>query len=730
MPLFWLVLSLFLLGASGCSRKAATSPQQKKQTGTTAASAAPVAGGYVDICVGDRHSCAVTATGGVSCWGSAEQGELGVPGLRRSSVPVAVAIPDAVVQVRCNRSLTCARTRKDHVYCWGDDERMSPDPATQPLPPTNVVGLAGSADLWVLPQAVCGLVAAEVRCDGLALADAPLGLRPLRFVPTPQRTQQVCVVAADARGSEDAICRLGREVPRHGAQPRPPIAPKRKGDLRERSDSPSAERPQTQAPAQPSSPQAPPIPWASAGTLQAAVFWGGSLCRFYAAGPVCDPLLQPGVKKALAGAGRAQVLAVSDDVLCLRRDDGGAACTTWMGSRLAYAAAGLGPLRALALSETHACAVLADGSARCWGEASHGELGDGSRYEITTPRAVFHHAVELAVADDFTCARRADGQVHCWGALLHCDVDERCERVMAPRPMPMPQPARSVTLGSSLSTRRLCSQGSSGWFCRFGEWLAVPRLPVPLASMQGGLLGQDGRTWDWAPANPPESPRPHFFQLAGRRVERLSSDGYCAIEPSGRVICGHCGVCSAQQAREILTTLVEPATAVAVSRLIHDGGAHGVCALTRAGTVGCTDLDRAPWQRADVQRPLLSDATGSLRDVQALAFADASAQGLGFFGCVLHNDGGVRCLGNNFAGQLGDGTVTSRRQAQPLIGLPPATAIGVGRDHACALAQTGDVYCWGSARRGAVGVGLPGFQDTPTAVAGTARGSDALAPSP
>lgn len=730
MHFLWLPLWLCLLGLGGCKRGAAVSPGGGAPPPAKAVVAAAAPTGYVDICVGDRHSCAATATGGVQCWGSGNQGELGVPGLQRSNVPLAVAIPEPVVQVRCGRSLTCARTRASHVYCWGDDDHMSPDPAGPSLPPLAVAGLAGSVDLWVLPEAVCGLVAGEVRCDGLVLADAPPGLRHLRFVPTPQRALQLCTVAADARGAEDAICRSGRAVPRLGARPRPPFAPKMLGGVRPRVEAaPPAKPPAADSSSLPSSSgKEGSVPWAVAGGLQAAAYWGGSLCRFYASGPVCDPLLLPGVKKALAGASRPQVLAVNEDVLCLKLDGGEASCTTWMGSRLSAVPSRLGPLRALALSEKHACAVLADGSARCWGEASHGELGDGTRYEITRPQAVFHGAVELAVADDLTCARRADGQVHCWGALRHCDIDERCERLVAPGLLPTPEPSLGLAVGSPLSTRRLCSQGASGWSCRFGEWMAVPRLPEPLVNLQGGLLGADGRTWDWAPSNPPERPRPHFFQLAGRRVARLSPDGYCAIEPGGQVICGHCGVCSAREARDILTTLAAPAAAVAVSDMIYDGGTNGVCALSPAGDVHCTDLEQAPWRRAEGQRPLLADATAALHEVAALAFADDYGRGLGFVGCVLQRDGVVRCFGNNHEGQLGDGSLQSRRLPQPVPGLPAATAIGVGRDHACALAKDGDVYCWGSARRGAVGVGLPVIRDLPAPVAAVAGAGGATAP--
>lgn len=694
--------------------------------------ARPERAGYVDICVGERHSCAVTAGGVVHCWGSASQGELGVPGLRRSSVPVALAVPEAVAQLRCSQSLTCARTQSGEVYCWGDDRAMQVGPSEVARPPTRVPALAGASDLWVLPSAVCAVVAGALRCDGRELAAGELGRRHLRFVPVPQRSEVLCTLALDAQGATDVSCAAGRQVLRHGAVPRPAPALKQGGEKGAQTGSPPR-KPSLPPAAEPSPPSpSPSLPWAQAGRrpgepLLTAAFWGGAPCRIYASGPACDPLLLPRVQAALAGAAQPKVLAVSEDVLCLQRDAGEAACATWMGSRLAAGAAGLGPLRALALSETHACAVLQDGQARCWGEASHGELGDGTRYEVSTPQRVLGGAVELAVADDLSCARRQDGTLSCWGAPAYCDRDERCERSSAPQPQPMPEPAQGLVLGSPLSTRRLCVRGPVGWSCRFGEWRAVPSLPVPIVALTGGLLGQDGRTWDWAPSNPPERPRPHFFSLAGERVSALSPDGYCAVAAGGGVLCGHCGVCTKTEARAILTRLAEPADAVAVSRLIYDGGGHGVCVLSAAGRVQCSELGEAPWRRAEVQRPLLADVTGALVEVTAMAFADAYGQDLGqaggAFGCLLHRDGSVGCLGSNVEGQLGDGSRRSRRQPGRVRGLPAATAIGVGRDHACALTRDGEVYCWGSARRGAVGVGRPVWRDEPVAVAKLAQTS-------
>lgn len=74
-----------------------------------------------------------------------------------------------------------------------------------------------------------------------------------------------------------------------------------------------------------------------------------------------------------------------------------------------------------------------------------------------------------------------------------------------------------------------------------------------------------------------------------------------------------------------------------------------------------------------------------------------------FHTCALLETGAVRCWGANFAGQLGygnkldigDDETPSSAGDVPLGGR--AVQLAAGRDHTCALLDTGDVKCWGGA---------------------------------
>src|SRR5262245_32478273 len=76
----------------------------------------------------------------------------------------------------------------------------------------------------------------------------------------------------------------------------------------------------------------------------------------------------------------------------------------------------------------------------------------------------------------------------------------------------------------------------------------------------------------------------------------------------------------------------------------------------------------------------------------------------GDFTCALVEAGTVRCWGSNAEGQLGDGSGADSHSPVMVAGLMGAvTAIAVGGSHACALTESGGVFCWGHNNAGQVG---------------------------
>ncbi len=73
---------------------------------------------------------------------------------------------------------------------------------------------------------------------------------------------------------------------------------------------------------------------------------------------------------------------------------------------------------AVAPGQNHTCALLDDGSVKCWGRNDHGQLGDGTNSNSTTPVLVGlgGKASRLTSGNEFSCAvMTPTPTVKCWG---------------------------------------------------------------------------------------------------------------------------------------------------------------------------------------------------------------------------------------------------------------------------------------------------------------------------
>jgi Regulator of chromosome condensation (RCC1) repeat len=90
----------------------------------------------------------------------------------------------------------------------------------------------------------------------------------------------------------------------------------------------------------------------------------------------------------------------------------------------------------------------------------------------------------------------------------------------------------------------------------------------------------------------------------------------------------------------------------------------------------------------------------------------------GAYVCARLSSGGIDCWGDNFHGELGDGTTTTSSTPVTVLGITKATAVTAGTSDACALIEGGTIDCWGDNGTGDLGNGTTTDSYAPTQVSG------------
>ena len=215
------------------------------------------------------------------------------------------------------------------------------------------------------------------------------------------------------------------------------------------------------------------------------------------------------------------------------------------------------------------------------------------------------------------------------------------------------------------------------------------------------------------------------LQASGETVASVAA-GYlhtCALTTGGRVLCwggNEDGELGDGTTVDWLTPGQVSGLASGVAALTV--GTRHSCVLTTGGGVLC-------WGDNEVGQ--LGDGTTTNRltptPVSGLGSGVAAISAGEWHTCALTTAGGVVCWGLNINGELGDGTTTNRLTPTPVIGLDSGiAALSGGSLHTCALTTGGGVLCWGDNFDGQLGDGTTTTRSTPGLVNGLGSGVAAV----
>ena len=151
------------------------------------------------------------------------------------------------------------------------------------------------------------------------------------------------------------------------------------------------------------------------------------------------------------------------------------------------------------------------------------------------------------------------------------------------------------------------------------------------------------------------------------------------------------------------------------------GGEH-TCSLQYGGKVKCwgKNVDGQLGDGSNKNKNSPVDVVGLSSGVVAVSAGNSHT-------CALLENGGVKCWGDNSAGQLGNGNNDNKNTPVLVICLESGIkAISAGGSHTCALLENGGVKCWGDNSAGQLGNGNNVNVNIPLDVAGLASGVKAI----
>jgi alpha-tubulin suppressor-like RCC1 family protein len=412
---------------------------------------------------------------------------------------------------------------------------------------------------------------------------------------------------------------------------------------------------------------------------------------------------------------------------------------------------GIANVAGVSVGTTSACAVTYTGELYCWGSNSAGQLGIGNNENKTVATLVtgLSNVSEVSVGNNFACALTRTGAVHCWGSNEYGQLgQESIASLNAPVLVNgLPTAFTAVTARGN----RVCVV-SSDVYC-WGEFSdnsftssSKQATPTKLDNSAGAFAVSLGNNFGcarfssfvscWGSNNHGQlgvgnkTDSNTLQQVSGiNAVKQLvtGSNFACVLDTAGDTFCwgenqaGQLGITAgADQPTRIPTGASKSAFLASYGStscsLKLDGyvacigdvssGQSGVLAtsasvllntqvsnafrLSTSTTTTCA-INISTISALYCWGPLAPEDTDLAIDEVSVGNSSA---------CAISNAKNLYCWGSNSSGQLGDSSVkSSTLQLNKVASDASFSKVAVGYRHACAVTDTGLVYCWGDNSR-------------------------------
>ena len=653
----------------------------------------------VQISAGGGHSCLLTSTGAVKCWGQNRNGQLGNGTTVYSGTPVDVnGLNTGVQAVAAGADHTCALVNDGSVRCWGRNYfgQLGNGTTSDSVLPVTVNGLSGVSAIAVGANHACAIAAGGLKCWGqnnegqlgnstwvdsglpTGVSSLSSGVLSVTLGSVHTCAVTISVVQCWGRNLEGQLGdggTISSSVPVSVTGLGSEVTTIRAGGYHT----------------------------CIVTTSGGMKCWGSNHYHQLGIGSSDDGHIPSSVSSLTSGV---HAIALGKFHTCAATDSGvkcwGFNGTGQLGngstadSDLPADVSGLsGNISLITAGDGHTCAATDAGIVSCWGRNAFGELGNGTIASSRSPVNVSGLTSVVAVASNYlhTCALTSegglggDGGMKCWG---NNDYGGLGDGTVWNSDVPV-----NVT-GLNVNVIAIAS----------GDWHSC-------ALMRGGTVKCWGRneqgqlgTGNFANTTVPAD----LSGLSG--VSAISAGGYhtCALLGSGGVKCwGQAGYGQVGNGNLKDTSVPTDVAGLTSGVAEIEAGGYHTCARLIIGSVECWGLNEygqlGNGATVNSSTPV---TVSNLTDASALTSGDSHT-------CAVLTGGGVKCWGNNLFKQLGsDGNGFSSVPVSVNALSTSADLITSGGWHTCARASALDVLkCWGRNNYGQLGdSGPPGSYGT------------------
>jgi len=332
--------------------------------------------GITKISAGSFHTCTLTNSGGVKCWGFNNNGQLGDGTTITSTIPVnVIGLTSGVTNIAVGVGHSCALTSSGGVKCWGlnDSGQLGDGTTTDRYTPVDVTGLTSSViAIAAAGWHSCALTnTGGVKCWGYNLySQLGEGGTTDRYTPVDVTGLTSEVIAITTGNWHTCALTNGGGVKCWGLN--------NKGQL---GDNTTTNR------------------------VTAINVTG----------------LTNGITAISAGYRYTCALVGSGEVTCWGDNLGGQLGDGTTTDR--YTPVNVSGLTSvitnISAGNYHICALISSGGMKCWGSNRYGQLGNGTTTNSSTPVDVSGLTSGVALMESggwHTCAVISSGEMKCWGS--------------------------------------------------------------------------------------------------------------------------------------------------------------------------------------------------------------------------------------------------------------------------------------------------------------------------